>query len=159
METVLDFKPGTYKLRLLLANDKHIPHFIYSKPLTVVVTRRRDAVDPKTLVQPGVSLLAPAAGESVQVPFRVVFHASGLNVGNQDVSDKGVGHFRLIAERAGAAAERINFIDFTNGATEAWLAPPLGDYRLRIELIGNAQGEVLASSAPIDVKVVKTLAP
>ena len=156
METVLDFKPGTYKLRLLLANDKHIPYFIYSKPLTVVVTRKRDGVDPKTLIQPGVSLLAPAAGESVQPPFRIVFHATGLNVGSQEITDKGVGHFRLVAERAGAPAERI---DLANGATEAWLSPPLGDYRFRLELVGNAQGELMSTSAPVDVKVVKTSAP
>ena len=45
---------------------------------------------------------------------------------------------------------------FANGATEAWLAPPLGDHRFRLELVGNAQGELMSTSAPIDVKVVKT---
>ena len=151
METVLDFRPGTYKLRLLLANDKHIPYFIYSKPLNVVVTRKREGVDPKTVVQPGVSLLAPASGDSVQVPFRVVFHASGMNVGSQEVADKGVGHFRLVTEKTGVPAERIVF---TNGATEAWLAPPAGDYRFRLELVGNGQGDVMSTSAPIEIKVV-----
>ena len=151
METVLDFKPGTYKLRLLLANEKHIPYFIYSKPLTVVVTRKRDGIDAKTLSQPGVSLLAPASGERVHTPFRVVFHASGLNVGSQEITDKGVGHFRIVAEKAGAPAERIAF---TNGATEAWLNPPAGDYRFRLELVANDQGEVLSTSAPIELKVV-----
>lgn len=151
METVLDFPPGNYKLRLLLANDKHIPYFIYSKPLNVVVTRKREGVDPKSVVQPGVSLLAPASGDSVQVPFRIVFHASGMNVGNQEVADKGVGHFRLVAEKAGAPTERIAF---TNGATEAWLAPPVGDYRFRVELVGNAQGDVMSTSTPIEIKVV-----
>ena len=38
MEAVLDFAPGTYKLRLLLADHKHIPYFIYSKPMTITVT-------------------------------------------------------------------------------------------------------------------------
>ena len=150
METVLDFKPGTYKLRLLLANERHIPYFIYSKPLTVTVTRRRADVDAKALVQPGVALLAPAAGETVHAPFRVVFHAAGLNVGSVEVADKGVGHFRLVAERSGGATERINF---TNGATEAWLAPPAGSLRFRLELVGNAQGEVMASSAPVEFTV------
>jgi Domain of unknown function (DUF4399) len=152
METVLDFNPGTYKLRLLLANEKHIPYFIYSKPLTVTVTRKRDDIDPKSLVQPGVSLLTPRTGESLRPPFRVVFHASGLNVGSQEVTDKGVGHFRLVLERAGLPAERIAFVQ---GATETWLDPPAGDYRLRLELVGNAQGDVMASSAVTDVRVVK----
>ena len=43
---------------------------------------------------------------------------------------------------------------FTNGATEAWLAPPVGDYRFRLELVGNGQGDVMATSAPVEVKVV-----
>jgi Domain of unknown function (DUF4399) len=154
METVLDFKPGTYKLRLLLANEKHIPYFIYSKPLTVVVTRKRDGVDPKSLIQPGVSFLAPASGETVQTPFRVVLHASGMSVGHQEITDKGVGHFRIVAERAGAPSERVTL---SHGATEVWLNPPAGDYRFRLELVGNGQGEVLSTSAPIELKVVNGL--
>ena len=48
METVLSFEPGTYTLRLLLADDKHIPHFIYSKPVKVTVTKKNVGVDPKS---------------------------------------------------------------------------------------------------------------
>jgi Domain of unknown function (DUF4399) len=151
METVLDFKPGTYKLRLLLANEKHIPYFIYSKALNVTVTRKRTDVEAKSLVQPGVTFLAPAAGDSVHPPFRVVFHASGLNVGNQEITDKGVGHFRIVAERAGVPAERI---DLVNGATEAWLNPPLGDYRFRLDFVSNDGAGVLSTSTPIELKVV-----
>jgi hypothetical protein len=150
METVLTFKPGNYSLRLLLADDKHIPRFIYSKPLNIVVTKNNADIDPKGLVKPGVALLVPATGESVQGPFRVVFHASGLNVGNVAITDKGVGHFRLVAERAGRPAERIAF---DNGATEAWLEPPAGEYKLHVELVGNAGGEVMGASPPVDVKV------
>jgi hypothetical protein len=152
METVLTFKPGTYSLRLLLADDKHIPKFIYSKPLNITVTKNNADVDPKSLVKPGVSLLAPAAGDTVVTPFRVVFHASGLNVGNVAITDKGVGHFRVVAERAGKPPETI---PFDGGATEAWLEPPAGDYKLRVELVGNAGGEVMAVSTPVDVKVTR----
>jgi hypothetical protein len=35
---VLTLESGSYTLRLLLADDKHIPRFVYSKPLKVVVT-------------------------------------------------------------------------------------------------------------------------
>ena len=41
METVLTFKPGAYTLRLLLADDKHIPLFVYSKPLRITVTKNK----------------------------------------------------------------------------------------------------------------------
>lgn len=150
IETVLTFKPGVYTLRLLLADHEHIPYFVYSKPLTITVTKKNENVDPKSLQKAGVELLSPAAGTALARPFRVIFHASALNVGNSEIKDKGVGHFRVVAERAGGAAERI---EFANGATETWLSPPPGDYRLRVELVGNAQGDVMATSAPIEVSV------
>lgn len=149
MEAVLDFKPGTYRLRLLLADHHHIPYFIYSKPITVTVTAKNEGVDPKTVVKPGVELLAPHAGETVSGPFRVQFHAGGLNVSNVEIQDKGAGHFRLIAQGKGAPEK----IDFASGATEAWLKPPPGDYTLRLELVGNADGAVMASGAPVAIKV------
>jgi len=151
METVLNFAPGDYTLRLLLADDKHIPHFIYSKPLRIKVTKKNEGVDPKSLIKPGVALLLPASGTTQRPPFRVVFHASGISVGHIAIAEPGVGHFRLVAERTGAPPERIAF---ENGLTEAWLAPPPGDYRLRLELVRNAApGDVLATSAPIELKV------
>ncbi len=150
METVLTFEPGNYQLRLLLADEKHIPHFVYSRPLRITVTKRRTDVDPKSLVQRGVSVISPLSGQTVQVPFRVVMHASGLNVGHATITDPGVGHFRVVVERAGNASERIAL---DNGATEVWLQPPAGDYQLRIELVGNADGAVMAASLPIGLKV------
>ncbi len=150
MEAVLDFPPGTYTLRLLLADHKHIPFFIYSKPMTITVTAKNDKVDPKTLTRPGVELLAPRDGELLTAPFRVQFHASGLNVSHTAITDAGVGHFRLVAQPRSGAAERIAF---ANGATEAWLKPPAGDYTLKLELVANAGGAVMASSAPVAIKV------
>lgn len=150
MEAVLDFPPGTYTLRLLLADHKHIPFFIYSKPMTITVTAKNDKVDPKTLTRPGVELLAPRDGELLTAPFRVQFHASGLNVSHTAITDAGVGHFRLVAQPRTGAAERIVF---ANGATEAWLRPPAGDYTLKLELVANAGGAVMASSAPVAIKV------
>jgi Domain of unknown function (DUF4399) len=150
METVLNFPPGTYTLRLLLADDKHIPYFIYSKPITITVTRRYDGLDPASMVKRGVALLAPNAGDTVHPPFRVMFHASGMNVGNAEIKTAGTGHFRLVAERAGARPE---LVDFGSGATEAWLNPPVGDYSFHVEMVSNADGAVSASSPPIDIKV------
>jgi Domain of unknown function (DUF4399) len=152
MEAVLDFKPGTYTLRLLLADHRHIPFFIYSKPMTVTVTAKNDKLDAKTLVKPGVELLSPRNGEALSVPFRVQFHASGLNVSHTDIADAGVGHFRLVAQTKGGAVERIAF---ANGATEGWLKPPPGDYTLKLELVSNAPGgAVMASGTPVAVKVL-----
>lgn len=150
METVLNFPPGDYHLRLLLADHKHIPQFVYSKPIAITVTRRNETLDPKSLVQPGVAILQPRSGEPQQVPFLVRLHASGLNVGHIDVQDKGVGHFCLVAERPGAPAERIVL---ANGATEVWLAPPAGNYKMHVELLGNADQQAMASSPAIELQV------
>lgn len=152
MEAVLDFKPGTYTLRLLLADHRHIPFFIYSKPMTVTVTAKNEKVDPKTLVKPGVELLTPSSGDTLVAPFRVQFHASGLNVSHTEITDAGAGHFRLVAQPRSGAAERIVF---ANGATEGWLRPPPGDYTLKLELVANAGGAVMATSAPITIKVTR----
>lgn len=151
METVLDFKPGSYTLRLLLADHKHIPYFIYSKPMTITVTAKNEQVDPKSLVRPGVTLLAPRDGETLTAPIHLQFHAAGLNVSHVDIQEPNTGHFRLVAQARGGATERIAF---TNGATEAWLRPPPGDYVFRLELVANAAGgAVLATSAPVAVKL------
>ena len=153
METVLTFPPGRYNLRLLLADDKHIPHFIYSKPVTVVVTKKNEGVDPKSLITPGVMFLAPARGASLKPPFLVAFHASGLNVGHASVTEPGVGHFRIVAERPGTATEHI---EYANGETETWLAPPPGDYKLRLEFVRNAApADVMATSPPLELRVSK----
>ena len=152
METVLTFAPGTYTLRLLLADHKHIPFFVYSKPMTITVTAKRADVDPKSLVKPGVALLAPADGEAAKGPLRVRFHASGLNVGHASVADANTGHFELVAEQAGQPNERIRF---ANGATEAWIKPPAGSYSLRLELVRNtAPHDVMAAAAPVKLRVL-----
>jgi hypothetical protein len=152
METVLTFAPGTYTLRLLLADHKHIPYFIYSKPLRITVTAKRADVDPKTLVKPGVALLAPADGEAAKGPVRVRFHASGLNVGHAEVTEPNTGHFELVADHPGRPSERIRF---ANGATEAWLKPPAGDYTLRLQLVRNAAPQdVMAVGEPVKLRVL-----
>ena len=151
IETVLTFKPGTYTLRLLLADDKHIPLFVYSKPLRLTVTKKNEDIDPKSLLKPSLAILSPASGETVSGPFRMVFHASALNVSHSAIADKRAGHFRIVAERTGNPAERI---ELSNGATEAWLKPPPGDYKVKVELLSNAEPrEVMAASDSIDLHV------
>jgi hypothetical protein len=151
METVLTFPPGTYRLRLLLADHKHIPHFIYSKPVTVTVTKKNGDAPPPAPTRPAVALLEPSSGATVRGPFRLQFHASGAGVAHQSIAEGNVGHFQLVAERPGQAAETLTF---PNGATEAWLAPPPGDYVMRLQLVRNAApNDVIAASSPVAVKV------
>jgi Domain of unknown function (DUF4399) len=151
METVLNFAPGKYQLRLVMADDKHIPNFVYSKPISVTVTRKNEGVDPKSLVKTGVMLLSPKPGQVVKPPFRLQFHASGFNVSSSELTEKGSGHFRV---RLKSDTGREELITMSNGYTEAWLDPPAGNYSARLEFMDNAApGQVLAVSEPVTFKV------
>lgn len=149
METVLTLEPGTYTLRMLLADNKHLPHFVYSKPMKVTITKK-STVDPKSLVQPGLSLML--SGAEQKGPFRVQFHASGLNVANVAQQEKGTGHFKLtVTSKSGAVAE----MEFAEGQTETWLAPPPGDYALKLDFVDNLNPkQVLTGSVATTVKVL-----
>jgi hypothetical protein len=137
MQTVLMLEPGVYNLRLLLANDKHLPHFVYSKPMKVTVTRKNADVDPKSLAGKGIAFLNLLADQKVKSPFRLQFHASQFNIAHAEQNENETGHFRLTLTPAngGKPAE----MDFTNGQTEVWLAPPAGSYNARLDLIANAE--------------------
>jgi hypothetical protein len=151
METVLTFVPGTYTLRLVMADERHIPNFVYGKPITVTVTKKNADVDPKSLVVKSVAILAPAAGASVRAPFRIALHASGLNVSNTALSEPGSGHFRV---RIKPDSGREEVIALNNGFTEVWLQPPVGGYSARVEFIDNTSvDKVLATSTPVSFRV------
>ena len=153
METVLAFSPGKYTLRLVLADDRHIPNFVYSKPISITVTKKNEGVDPKSLVTKSAAILMPKAGETVATPFRMAFHASGFNVSNAALTEKGSGHFRV---RIRTDAGREEVIALTNGFTEVWLNPPAGSYSARVEFIDNAAlDQVLVKSEPVNFTVAR----
>ncbi|MDO8699812.1 MAG: DUF4399 domain-containing protein [Rhodoferax sp.] len=149
METVLNLAPGDYTLRLLLADQMHLPHFVYSKPLKITVTKK-NSLDPASLSKKGISL--NVVGDELKRPFRVQFHASGLSVAHLAQQEAGTGHFRLsIAPKSGAKPVEMNFF---NGQTETWLEPPVGDYVLRLDFVDNVNpGQILARAEPRSVRV------
>ena len=152
METVLTLEPGTYNLRLLLADDKHLPHFVYSKPLKITVTRKNKDTDPKSLVEKGISMLNIEANAPLKGPFRVQFQASGFNVAHLNQKEKDTGHFRLTLtpEKGGKPAE----MNLVNGQTEVWLSPPSGSYAMKLELVDNIDpGKTLAQTMAVSVRV------
>jgi hypothetical protein len=152
MEMVINLPPGKYTFRLLLADQGHIPYFVYSKPLSVTISKQNKAVTPASVQGPArVELLSPADRETVKGPFRVQFHATGYNVSHVGAKAADTGHFRLIMERAGRKPEVLNF---TGGQTETWLNPPAGDYSLRLEMVSNvADGKVLSAARPSTLSV------
>lgn len=149
METVLSFPPGQYTLRMLLANQQHLPYFVYSKPVTVTVTKKNDT-DPKTLATRGISMVLPDG--PIRNPFRVQFHASGLNVGLQSKDDPKSGHFALqIASTGGKGTANL---DFPDGQTEVYLIPPPGGYNLTLNWVSNApEGDASGRVAPVAASI------
>lgn len=154
MEAVLDLAPGQYDLTLLLADQGHIPFFVFSKPVRVTVARKNPARTVATVAgPPRVEVLSPADGATVRDAFRVLFHASGLNVSHVGAKVPGTGHFRLTLERKGARPEVLSF---EGGQTETALEPPPGDYRMKLELVDNVTGTVMAAAEPVRFRAENT---
>lgn len=151
METVLNLPPGKYELRMLLADQGHIPFFVYSKPLHLTISKQNKDVTPASLLGPArIEIMSPADRETVRPPFRVQFHASGYNLAHVGGNVPDTGHFRLNIERAGRKPEVLNF---TGGQMEVWLNPPADDYTLRLELVSTTAGSVTARAEAVNLKV------
>jgi hypothetical protein len=152
METVVDLPPGTYTMRLVLADQGHIPYFVYSKPLKFTVSKQNKGVSAASaLGQPRIEILSPSDRSTVQLPLRVQLHASGYNLSHAAPKLPETGHFRLVLERAGQKPE---IIELDGGQTELWINPPKGDYSARLDLVSNASpGEITARAKPIAFSV------
>lgn len=148
MEALVDLPPGTYSLRLVLADQGHIPYFVYSKPLKVTVARHNKGVPPEQVLgAPRVEILSPAHRKTVALPMRMQLHASGFNISHAALRLSGTGHFRVMLERRG---QKTELIALEGGQTEVWLNPPKGEYTARVSLVDNAAPDrVLESARPV----------
>jgi len=150
MEHVLSLAPGAYTLRMLLADQKHLPHFVFSKPVRITVSKK-NTTDPKSLQTKGIQLMLPA-GTEAPAPVQVQFHASGLNVAHAAQQEPGTGHFRLTVTPRDGGAPQV--LDFADGHTEVWLAPPAGSYALQLDFVDNLNpGTLLATAASAQLRV------
>jgi hypothetical protein len=144
MESELNLQPGTYTLRMLLADAKHLPHFVYSRPVRVTVTKKNPAI--KNSSPGNVELLNLAPNAQLRPPFRLQFHASGFQVGHQAQKLAGTGHFRLLlTPRLGGQGMEVGFV---NGQTEVWLQPPAGAYMATLQLVDNQTPRKILAEAP-----------
>ena len=156
METVINLKPGTYTLNLLLADQGHIPYFVFSRPLRVTITAQDPKLAPASMQGPKrIEILGLADQQVVKGPFRVQFHASGYNIAHREARVADSGHFRLTLDRGG----KKDVFDFRQGQTEVWLNPPRGDYALRLELLDNINEQPMASAAPMRLNVISSAGP
>ena len=150
METVLKLKPGNYTLRLVLADNRHVPNFVYSKPLHVTVKKFNTDVTPESVIKPGAQLIVPKAEAAHNEPLQVMFHVSKGNVSHVALKEPGTGHFKLTV--AGSAGTQV--MDMTGGETETWIAPPVGSYTLKLDFIDNVNaGKVIYSAEPASITV------
>jgi hypothetical protein len=151
METVIDLPPGSYSLRLVLADQGHIPFFVYSKPLRLTVSRQNKGVAPASLLgAQRIEILSPVDRATVQLPMRIQLHASGYNVSHAAPKLPETGRFRLTLQRPG---QRPEVIDLDGGQTELWLSPPKGSYTAKAEFLNNADGRSMASTGPVGFTV------
>jgi hypothetical protein len=152
METVVDLPPGSYTMRLVLADQGHIPYFVYSKPLRFTVSKQNKGVSAASVQgEPRLEVLNPVDRSAVQLPLRVQLHASGYNVSHAGPKVAGTGHFRLTLERPGHKPE---VIELDGGQTELWLNPPKGEYSAKVELISNVEaGKAMARATPVAFSV------
>jgi len=156
METVINLKPGTYTLNLLLADQGHIPYFVFSKPLRLTVTAQDPKLTPAAVLgSKRIEILGLADQQAVKGPFRVQFHASGYNIAHRDAKAAESGHFRVTLERAG----KKEVLEFSQGQTEVWLNPPRGDYGLKLELVDNVSDQPVAAAPPIRLNVSSSATP
>jgi hypothetical protein len=136
METALNLQPGRYRLQLVLADQGHIPYFVYSKAIHITVAPQHTGqTKAQALGPPRVEIIGLAAGDTLQPPFRLAFHASGFNIAPAAAQLLDTHYFRLVLEREGAKPEVLNF---KSGQTETWLNPPKGAYTARLALVRNA---------------------
>lgn len=143
MEAVVELPAGKHALRLVFADDKHIPNFVYSDVLNIEV-RGPSGRDKASLAGKSVEVLTPNDGARLTAPFLFGLHASGFNISHTEIKDDNTGHLRIKVQNAEGKAEHIELAD---GRTQVWLNPPVGVYSAVVELVSNAQPQrVLGSS-------------
>lgn len=152
MEAVVNLPSGRHTLRILLADHKHRPHYVFSPALTVDVLPGRSnlALDYGTV--PTLDLIGPSEKLLARQPFRLAFHASGLNVAPKTSRLTGTGVFRVRFTPRDARGGAVEEISFSNGQTEAWFLPPRGGYNVQLLFETNPDGKLHpVVSAPISI--------
>lgn len=162
---VLDLPPGEHKLRLLFADHEHRPYFVFSPEITVTVTGKRSAeplkIDPAAFEAscaawyqdevarprgPGewVSITNVRDGEALVSPVSLRFGVDGFGVCAAGQKADKTGHFALDVLRDGKLQQAL---DLSNGATQANLFVPPGNYQLRLRFVDAASGRELLPPA------------
>jgi hypothetical protein len=143
METVLNLPVGKHTLRLLLADYKHIPTYLYSNELTINVVLKENnpsyvEISPEN--KPKVEILYPLKDSKIFEESKIVFHTSNLNVSHSDSKLENTGTFRLLIKHS--KKSNIETINFPAGQTECWLKLPKGAVSFKLEYVKNSSKEI-----------------
>jgi len=154
MEAVLNLTPGRHTVRLLLADHKHRPHFVFSPAVAIEVLPGESTLPKDYGKVPRLAFVDLVDKQVVERPFRLVFHASGLNVAPRVSKVAGTGFFRVRFTPRDGSSQRTEDISLPTGQTEAWFSPPKGNYRVQLLFEGNPEGKLLdVTSDPITITV------
>ena len=168
---VLDLPPGEHKLRLLFADHEHRPYFVFSPEITVTVTGKRSAEAPK--IEPAdfdascaawyedevarprgpgewITITNVRDGEALVSPVSLRFGVDGYGVCAAGQQVDKTGHFALDVLRDGKPQQSL---DLSNGATQANLFVPPGNYLLRLHFIDSTGKRELLPAAEHSVTI------
>ncbi|MEG0923087.1 MAG: DUF4399 domain-containing protein [Comamonas sp.] len=155
IEHVLNLPPGRHTLRLLLANHAHVPYYVYSPELVVNVAEGRSDLSERYGKGRKVEFLNLPTDRVLTAPFKLQFHASGLSIASARTRTPTSGHFVLKFKRPG----KDETIEFNNGATEDWFAPPAGTYALELSLVKNGNAAEVLAHTETTIQVVERNTP
>ncbi len=163
---------GRHTLRLLFADHEHRPHFVFSPEIVVLVSGPRSvaplSIDPANFEAscnawyqeeltrprpPGKRALITNLrdGEPVVSPFNLRFAVDGFGVAARGHGADGSGHFMLDVL---VGDKLVQAIDLANGATQANLFVPVGNYTLRLRFMDDSRSQELLRAPDIKVSVV-----
>lgn len=169
--TTLDLPPGEHTLRLLFADARHRPYFVFSPEIQLKVSGRRSAEpvradasrpdgcrawyqEEQTRPRPPgewVSIGNWRDGEPVVSPFSLHFVAEGWGVCAAGAAVERTGSFVLEIRRDGRAVQTVNL---TNGATQATLNLPPANYGLKLRFVEAKTGRDLLPAYEAALPVV-----
>jgi Domain of unknown function (DUF4399) len=152
MEAIVDLPLGEHTLRLLLADHKHAPYYVYSKQITVTVS---DQVPPPPAdygKTPALEIIAPEDGAKLKKIALIKLHASGLNISHAAPKLRDTGYFVLQIQAENAGRTKPEQISLLGGQTEVWLEPPAGNYRLTLRYASPDGTLIPQQSKPISLR-------
>jgi Domain of unknown function (DUF4399) len=177
--TTLELPPGRHTLRLLFADHEHRPYFVFSREIAVTVRGPRntvaapviDAADfdkscarwhDEEVTRPRSPAATPGgqlffanvrAGERLTSPFSLHLGVEGPGVSARGGSAPKTGHF-VLEVLAAANRKSVETYNLSGGATQTNLFIPVGEYRLRLRMVGGEAGADLLPAHEIPVSVI-----